>query len=167
MLFVQACGNKKPTANLVADPTKVKLGQEVTFTDNSTNANRLLWNFGDGIERNDSRTQKYAYSKPGTYTAVLTVWNKKEKKEASTTKPIVVEPPTKDDILGVWFYYFVQDVKQWETFTTEVSNVDVDLIQIFDAFKGMLIASGWQPITIDQHIIEMANELKEEPNAIY
>jgi hypothetical protein len=31
----------------------------------------------------------------------------------------------------------------------------------------MLIASGWQPITIDQHIIEMANELKEEPNAIY
>jgi hypothetical protein len=57
--------------------------------------------------------------------------------------------------------------KQWETFTTEFSNVDVDLIQIFDAFKGMLIASGWQPITIDQHIIEMANELKEEPNAIY
>lgn len=57
--------------------------------------------------------------------------------------------------------------KQWETFTTEFSNVDVDLIQIFDAFKGMLIASGWQPITIDQHIIEMANELKEESNAIY
>lgn len=57
--------------------------------------------------------------------------------------------------------------KQWETFTTEFSNVDVDLTQIFDAFKGMLIASGWQPITIDQHVIEMAGELKEDPNAIY
>jgi PKD repeat protein len=135
MLFVQACGNKKPTANLVADPTKVKLGQEVTFTDNSTNANRLLWNFGDGIERNDSRTQKYAYSKPGTYTAVLTVWNKKEKKEASTTKPIVVEPPTKDDILGVWFYYFVQDVKQWETFTdksTAINEARTNQVYSFD-----------------------------------
>ena len=57
--------------------------------------------------------------------------------------------------------------KQWETFTTEFSNVAVDLTQIFDAFKGMLIASGWQPVTIDQHIIEMAGELKENPNEIY
>jgi hypothetical protein len=31
----------------------------------------------------------------------------------------------------------------------------------------MLIASGWMPITIDQHILELASELKEEPNAIY
>lgn len=54
--------------------------------------------------------------------------------------------------------------KQWETFTTEFSNVDVDLTQIFDAFKGMLITSGWQPITIDQHIIEMAAELTEDHN---
>lgn len=54
--------------------------------------------------------------------------------------------------------------KQWETFTTEFSNIDVDLTQIFDAFKGMLIASGWQPITIDQHIKELAAELTEDPN---
>jgi hypothetical protein len=47
-----------------------------------------------------------------------------------------------------------------QTFTTEFHNVDPDLYQIFDAFKGMLIASGWQPITIDQHIVEIANELK-------
>ena len=57
--------------------------------------------------------------------------------------------------------------KEYETFTTEFHNVDVSLDQIFDAFKGMLIASGWMPITIDQHIIELASELKEEPNAIY
>lgn len=57
--------------------------------------------------------------------------------------------------------------KKYETFTTEFHNVDVSLDQIFDAFKGMLIASGWMPITIDQHIIELANELKEDPNAIY
>ena len=55
--------------------------------------------------------------------------------------------------------------KQWETFTTEFSNVDVDLEQIFDAFKGMLIASGWHSMTIDQHIIEMASVLKEDLNS--
>lgn len=57
--------------------------------------------------------------------------------------------------------------KQYEMFTSEFHNVDVSLDQIFDAFKGMLVASGWMPITIDQHIIEMAGELKEDPNAIY
>jgi hypothetical protein len=57
--------------------------------------------------------------------------------------------------------------KQYEMFTTEFHNIDVDINKIFDAFKGMLIASGWQPITIDQHIIELANELKDEPNTIY
>jgi len=54
--------------------------------------------------------------------------------------------------------------KQYEMFTSEFHNMDVSLDQIFDAFKGMLIASGWMPITIDQHIIELANELKEDVN---
>lgn len=57
--------------------------------------------------------------------------------------------------------------KQHEIFTTEFLNPDVDLDQLFDAFKGMLIASGWHPMNIDQHIIELASELKEETNAIY
>jgi hypothetical protein len=54
--------------------------------------------------------------------------------------------------------------KQYEIFTTEFLNSDVDLEQFFDAFKGMLVANGWMPITIDQHIIELANELKEDVN---
>jgi hypothetical protein len=51
-----------------------------------------------------------------------------------------------------------------EIFTTEFLNSDVDLEQFFDAFKGMLVANGWMPITIDQYIIELANELKENVN---
>jgi PKD repeat protein len=107
----------------------------VTFTDNSSNANRYLWNFGDGIQRNDLREQKYAYSTPGTYTAALTVWNKKEKDEATTTRAVTVEPPTKDDIMGVWYYYFVQDVKQWETFTdksTAINEARTNQVYAFD-----------------------------------
>ena len=130
-----ACGNKKPAASYTAVPDKVKLGQEIIFTDNSSNANRYLWKFGDGIERNDSRMQKYAYSKPGNYTTTLTVWNKKEKDEASTTKSITVEAPTKNDILGVWYYYFVQDVKQWETFTdksTAINEARTNQVYAFD-----------------------------------
>lgn len=54
--------------------------------------------------------------------------------------------------------------KQYETFTTEFHNIDPDLEQIYTAFKGMLIAGGWQPITIDQYIIELAAELTEDHN---
>jgi len=135
MLVVQACGNKKPEVDFTAVPAKVKLGQEVIFTDNSKNANRLLWNFGDGIERNDSREQKYAYSKPGSYAPALTVWNKKEKDEATITKSVTVEPPTKDEIMGVWYYYFVQDVKLWETFTdksTAINEARTNQVYSFD-----------------------------------
>jgi hypothetical protein len=49
-----------------------------------------------------------------------------------------------------------------ETFTTEFHNMDVNLEQIFDSFKGMLIASGWHINTIESHIIEWAEELKEK-----
>jgi hypothetical protein len=57
--------------------------------------------------------------------------------------------------------------REWTTLTAEFTNVDVSLEQYFAAFKGMLVTSGWMPITIDQYIIELANELKEDPNAIY
>lgn len=55
--------------------------------------------------------------------------------------------------------------RQHDQITTEFHNVDVDLEQIFDAFKGMLVATGWHPMTIDQHIIEMASVLKEDLNS--
>lgn len=134
-LFAVSCGNKKPAAELAADPLKVKLGQEVTFTDNSTNANRYLWQFGDGIERNDGKIQKYAYSVPGSYTASVTVWNKKEKAEATAVRTITVEGVTKNDLMGVWYYYLVEDVKQWETYTdksTAINEARTNQVYVFD-----------------------------------
>jgi hypothetical protein len=54
--------------------------------------------------------------------------------------------------------------KEFETHITEFKNIDVSLEQLFDAFKGHLIAMTWHPMTIDQYIIEMADELREDPN---
>ena len=54
--------------------------------------------------------------------------------------------------------------REFETHITEFKNVDVSLEQLFDAFKGHLIAMTWHPMTIDQHIIELADELREDPN---
>lgn len=45
-------------------------------------------------------------------------------------------------------------------YTTEFKNIDVDLEQLFDAFKSHLISLSWKEEIINQFIVEWANELK-------
>lgn len=49
---------------------------------------------------------------------------------------------------------------KFETKTIEFKNSDVSLEQLFDAFKGLLVASTWSEQTINDYIIELAEELK-------
>ena len=48
-----------------------------------------------------------------------------------------------------------------KTMTYETEYEDVNLEEYFDAFKGLLVASTWSEETINQFIIEWAEELKE------
>lgn len=50
---------------------------------------------------------------------------------------------------------------EFETKTIEFKNSDVSLEQLFDAFKGLLVASTWSEQTINEFIIELAEELKQ------
>lgn len=50
---------------------------------------------------------------------------------------------------------------KFETKTIEFKNSDVSLEQLFDAFKGLLVASTWSEQTINEFIIELAEELKQ------
>lgn len=43
----------------------------------------------------------------------------------------------------------------------ETENDDVSIDEYYDAFKGLLVASGWSEQTINEFIIELAEELKE------
>ena len=43
----------------------------------------------------------------------------------------------------------------------ETQNEDVSIDEYFDAFKGLLITSGWSEQTINDYIIELAEELKQ------
>ena len=54
--------------------------------------------------------------------------------------------------------------REFETHITEFKNCDVSLEQLFDAFKGHLISMTWHPMTIDQYIIELADNLREDAN---
>ena len=50
--------------------------------------------------------------------------------------------------------------KEFEIHITEFKNVDVSLEQLFDAFKGHLIAMTWSEETIDNFILELSDNLK-------
>lgn len=49
-----------------------------------------------------------------------------------------------------------------KTMTYETEYEDVNLEEYFDAFKGLLVAATWNEETINQFIIEWADELKDE-----
>lgn len=50
-----------------------------------------------------------------------------------------------------------------ETKSVEFKNIDVSLEQLFDAFKGLLVASGWSENSIEDFLIEVVKDYKS-PN---
>ncbi|MCK5124902.1 MAG: PKD domain-containing protein [candidate division Zixibacteria bacterium] len=63
-----------PTADFTADETEICTGEIVNFTDLSSNADSLLWDFGDGTT-STSQNPSHTYTAPGLYTVTLTAYN--------------------------------------------------------------------------------------------
>ena len=47
-------------------------------------------------------------------------------------------------------------------YTVETDYDDLSLDEYFDLFRGLLVSASWNQSTIDEYIIELANELKDE-----
>lgn len=48
---------------------------------------------------------------------------------------------------------------EFEVYVTEFKNADVSFEQLWNAFKGMLIILTWSEQTINQEILNLAEEL--------
>jgi hypothetical protein len=46
--------------------------------------------------------------------------------------------------------------------TYEFKNIDTSLEQVYDSLKGALVSLGWSQITINNFIIELAEELTKD-----
>lgn len=51
--------------------------------------------------------------------------------------------------------------REYSTQEVTFTNVDVDLDQYFEAFKGLLVGAGWAESTINGFIVELAEDLKD------
>ncbi len=88
--------NVPPVARIRAVPTDVVTGRKVTFlgvTSYDPDGEVLFysWNFGDGSTAK-GRSVEHAFTKPGTYTVVLTVTDNRGA-TASTSKEFLVREP--------------------------------------------------------------------------
>lgn len=72
-LLFTAC-EVHPLAGFVASDQEAEAGDEIYFTNNSVNAVRFTWDFGDGTF-SDVPDPVHIYDVPGDYTVVLTVWS--------------------------------------------------------------------------------------------
>ncbi|MGZ3863568.1 MAG: beta strand repeat-containing protein [Bacteroidia bacterium] len=77
------------TSAFTASSMTVNVNNNVTFTDNSVNADTYSWNFGDG---NTSNIQNpvYAYAVPGNYNVQFTATNSSCNESAVSNKTITV-----------------------------------------------------------------------------
>jgi PKD repeat protein len=92
VLLMTSC--KKPAANFTSDKTTVKVGEVVTFTDASADAEKAIfvWNFGDGAT-STLKNPTHVYQKEGTYTVTETASRKKGKKPTDFVATITVVGP--------------------------------------------------------------------------
>jgi hypothetical protein len=74
-LLITSC-ELQPDAFFYTDKTDVVVGEEIIFTNESLNAYRFEWDFGDGY-KSTSVNPVYSYKSTGTFQVMLTAFTKK------------------------------------------------------------------------------------------
>jgi hypothetical protein len=137
----------EPEAAFYIDNAEPEVGQEVLFTNNSANAERFEWDFGDNTWT-DEPNPVHVYTGTGTYQVTLTAFSKSGV-EASAYATITVMIPTLLEIEVLEYYdkYPVENASvilyptldDWDAETNEITEgfTDADGIVVFshlDAF---------------------------------
>lgn len=71
VLLINGCKKEPPVALFSMDKATYKMGETITFTNQSENAKDYIWDFGDGKTSADENP-KHAYSSAGDFTITLT-----------------------------------------------------------------------------------------------
>ncbi|MFQ5335745.1 MAG: PKD domain-containing protein, partial [Flavobacteriales bacterium] len=91
---------KAPTACFNADVQSVNVGEEISFTDCSSDAASWLWDFGDGVTSTAQNPNHY-YDAGGDYTVTLSVYSANDKKNDSKTM-LIKASDYRDKFIGTW-----------------------------------------------------------------
>jgi PKD repeat protein len=99
LLILSSC-TKAPVASFEIDQNNVKAPATIVFTNNSTNAEEFLWNFGDG-ETSTEENPSHEYEQGGDYDVTLKAYG--EDDTNSIVKTITILP----NMTGFWNIHFM------------------------------------------------------------
>jgi len=74
-IFLYSCTKSVPEAHFYTDTVKPEVGRDVHFTNDSHNASRFEWDFGDGFVSDEDSPSHY-YTATGPYEVTLTAISK-------------------------------------------------------------------------------------------
>ena len=118
-LLLLSC-ESNPEAHFYSDTIEPSVGQEVFFTNNSRNANRYEWDFGDGYISNDENPT-HIFTGTGTYEVTLAAISKSGL-EDNATLTIEVLIPT----------LLVIEVREWDNVDVFVPDASIILYNSLD-----------------------------------
>lgn len=106
-IVIAGCKSEEPETQPVAKFTYSVNQNVVTFTNQSTNAKKYYWNFGDGSTSSSTNPVK-TYSNTGSYSVTLTATNITKSNSYSKTIEITQTPPPEEQTPTAKFTYKVQ-----------------------------------------------------------
>lgn len=90
LLVIMSSCTPEPQACFTASQTNVVLGDQISFESCAQDADRIVWNFGDGSPTKDGTSIQHIYAKEGTYLVEMKALSKKDKKWDRSTVLITV-----------------------------------------------------------------------------
>ena len=144
--FILASCEKSPVAVFHTDTLEPEVGQEVIFYNDSRDANRFEWDFGDGYITNEANPI-HSFNSTGTYDVKLTAISKDNLEDkASLTLTVMVPTLLEITVIEYFDNYVVPDASiilyptlpDWENQTNEISEGFTDQY-------GVAVFAGLEP----------------------
>lgn len=134
---------RDPFANFVADRKIVEVGEEVYFTNRSSDAVDYEWDFGDGYYSYNFNAQ-HSWAEPGIYTVTLIAYGREGTLDRASLTIEVTEPSTDLLVIVEEFYepyYLVEDisVRIYETLQDWDQGGDNYLVEGYTNNKGEVL----------------------------
>jgi PKD repeat protein len=104
-LILYSC-ESEPNAMFSVENAEPEVGQEVIFTNESDNANRFEWNFGDGYG-SDEADPVHIYTGTGTFEVIMTAYSKKGLSSQATVTIKVMIPTLLEIEVVEWYQEYV------------------------------------------------------------
>lgn len=146
-LFLISC-EKQPRAQFSADPGDPVVGEEVWFTNESENADRFEWDFGDGYASNEANPV-HTYTASASYEVTLKAWSSGGiSDESYMTIDVKIPTLLEVEVLEYYEKYPVKDASvrlyptltDWDNETNMVNEgfTDADGIVVFSGLDNIV-----------------------------